>query len=313
MALKVGLILYSVREEMARDPLATVSRVGELGYKFVETCNHNAIKDPGCGFGIPAPELKAAFDRFGTKIISTHVFPLERADLKAVVAYNKAVGNSRLVNPMGSFSTYDDLMRQCEQFNALGRQLREEGMTFLYHNHQFEYRTFRGKMILDILRENTDLQNMSFELDTFWTMRGGLDPVDVIRRFGRRIALIHQKDFAWDALQPINLIGLTPEEREMRDGETVGMNGSSAYAKNGGRRTASTDADMAEERRRGDSCFTEIGDGIMKIQEIIDAAEACTNAEYIILEQDHARLPSQLESIARSMQGFRKFRNIEWA
>ena len=312
MALKVGLILYSVREEMAKDPLKTVSRVGELGYRFVETCNHNAIRDPGCGFGIPAADLKAAFDRFGTRIVSTHVFPLERADLKAVVAYNKAVGNNRLVNPMGSFSTYDDLMRQCEQFNALGRRLREEGMTFLYHNHEFEYRTFQGKMILDLLRENTDPENMSFELDTFWTLRGGLNPVDVIRRFGKRIALIHQKDFAWDGLQPINLIGLTPEEREMRLGETVGMNGNSDYAKNGGRRVASTDADVVEYHRRRESCFTEIGDGIMKIQEIIDAAAACTSAEYIILEQDFTRLPSQMDSIARSMQGFRKFSGIEW-
>lgn len=312
MSLKVGLILYSVREEMAKDALATVERVGELGYKYVETCNHNAIKDPGCGFGIPAAELKAAFDRFGTKVISTHVFPLEKADLDAVVAYNRAVGNHRLVDPMGSFSTYDDLMRQCEQFNALGKRLREEGMTFLYHNHQFEYRTFNGRMILDLLRENTDPDCLYFELDTFWTMRGGLDPVQVIRRFGERIALIHQKDFAWDALEPINLIGLTDEEREMKPGEIVGMNGNSAYAKNGGRRTASTDDEMQEERRRHDSAFTEIGDGIMRIQEIIDAADKYTRAEYIILEQDFTRLPTQLDSVARSMQAFQRFSNIKF-
>ena len=46
--LKVGLILYSVRDEMAKDAIDTVKKVGELGYKYIETCNHNAINDPGC-------------------------------------------------------------------------------------------------------------------------------------------------------------------------------------------------------------------------------------------------------------------------
>ena len=134
MALKVGLILYSVREEMAKDPIATVEKVGKLGYRFIETCNHNAINDPGCGFGIPAKTLKDTFDKFGSHVISTHIFPLEKADLKEVVAYNRIVGNENIVNPMGQFSTYDDLMKQCGEFNRIGKALYEEGMTYLYHN-----------------------------------------------------------------------------------------------------------------------------------------------------------------------------------
>ena len=108
--LKVGLILYSVREEMAKDPIATVERVGQLGYKNIEVCNHNAIQDPGCGFGVSAEELKAAFDQFGSQVASAHVFPLEKADLPAVLDYNRALGNMNIVNPMGRFTTYDDLM-----------------------------------------------------------------------------------------------------------------------------------------------------------------------------------------------------------
>ena len=73
--LKVGLILYSVRGEMERDPIGTVERVAQMGYKNIEVCNHNAIADPGCGFGVDAPVLKAAFDRFGAKVVSAHVFP----------------------------------------------------------------------------------------------------------------------------------------------------------------------------------------------------------------------------------------------
>lgn len=309
--LKVGLILYSVREEMAKDGIGTVEKVAKLGYKFVETCNHNAIADPGCGFGIPAEQLKETFDKFGTQVISTHIFPLEKADLQKVVEYNRIVGNKNIVNPMGQFSTYDDLMKQCEEFNRIGKFLHEEGMNYLYHNHEFEFRTFNGKTIMDHLKDNTDPNYLSFELDTFWAMRAALNPMEVLKSFGKRVKLVHQKDFAWDSLQAINLIGLTPEDREMKPGEIVGMNGNSSYAKNGGKHVNMEEAE-AEYRRLRQTAFTEIGNGIMPIQQIIDTANEYTDAEYIILEQDHTRLPSQIDGIIKSMEGFKKFTGIAW-
>ena len=125
--------------------------------------------------------------------------------------------------------------------------------------------------------------------------------------------MIHQKDFAWDSLQEINLIGLTPEDREMKPGEIVGMNGNSSYAKNGGKSIISKDEAEAEYRRRRQTSFTEIGTGIMPIQSIIDAANEYTDAKYIILEQDATRMPTQIDSIKKSMEGFKKFTGIEWS
>ncbi len=310
--LKVGLILYSVREEMAKDPIATVERVGQLGYKNIEVCNHNAIQDPGCGFGVSAEELKAAFDQFGSQVASAHVFPLEKADLPAVLDYNRTLGNRNIVNPMGRFTTYDDLMHQCEIFNKIGKACSEEGFTFLYHNHDHEFRTFNGKRILDYIVENTDPQYLSLELDTFWTMRAGMDPIAQLKHFGSRVRLIHQKDFAWDSLTPINTIGLAPEDYEMKPGESAGLDGGSAYAKNGGRHTIPTEEEAARARQIRNTAFTEIGTGIMPIQAIIDAANQYTQAEYIILEQDYTRMESQLASIEKSMEAFRKFGGIQW-
>lgn len=305
--IKVGLILYSVRGEMEHDPIGTVERVAQMGYKNIEVCNHNAIQDPGCGFGVDAPTLKAAFDKFGSKVVSAHVFPFEKSDMQAVIAYNQALGNHNIVNPMGKFSTYDDLMRQCEDFNRWGKICREAGMTYLYHNHDHEYKTFGGKAILDLIAENTDPDYLSFELDTFWTMRGGVDPVEQMKKMGDRIKLIHQKDFAWDSMAPLNTIGITPEEREMK-GE-VGMDGNSDYAKKGGKFSAEAEN---EARRIRNTAFTEIGSGIMHIQEIIDAANQYTAAKYIILEQDYTRMESQFASVEKSMAGFKKFTGISW-
>lgn len=309
--LKVGLILYSVREEMAKDPIAAVERVAGLGYKNIEVCNHNAIQDPGCGFGVEAQTLKATFDRFGSQVVSAHIFPLEKADLKGVLAYNRALGNKNIVNPMGRFTTYDDLMRQCEFFNQVGRECHENGFTFLYHNHDHEFRTFNGKSIMDHMVENTDPDYLSLELDTFWVMRAGLNPVEMLKHFGQRVKLVHQKDFAWDSLAPINTIGLTPEDYEMKPGESAGIDGGSDYAKNGGKFVITED-EAARARYIRSTAFTEIGTGIMPIQSIIDAANAHTAAEYIILEQDSTRMESQLASIEKSMEAFRKFSGIEW-
>jgi sugar phosphate isomerase/epimerase len=304
MSIKVGLILYSVREAMTLDPLGTVEKVAKLGYKNIEVCNHNAAVDSGIGFGVNADELKAIFDKFGSKVISAHIFPFEKSDIKAVLAYNKTLKNTNIVNPMGRFTTYDDLMLQCEYFNKIGHICREEGMNYLYHNHNHEYRTFNGKSILDLIVDNTDPEYLSLELDTFWTMRAGLDPVEILKHFGKRVKLIHQKDFAWDSIVPINTNGLTSDEREIKPGEDIGLNGDGRSEQNETERLRNMTASR--------SAFTEIGTGIMHIQDIIDAANMYSNADYIILEQDATRMPSELDSVKKSMESFRKFTGISW-
>lgn len=308
--IKVGLILYSVRDEMAKDPIATVKKVAELGYKNIEVCNHNAIHDAGCGFGVAAEDLKAEFDKFGSQVVSAHIFPIEMADMQKVVEYEQVLGNKNIVNPMGRFTTYDDLMRQIEVFNQTGKMLHEMGMSYLYHNHHQEYRTFKGKTIMDYMIENTDPDYFSLELDTFWTMRAGFCPIEMLKHFGKRVKLVHQKDFAWDATVPINLIGLTAEEREMKEDEVTGIDGKSDYAKKGNHTTKERDSESSQ--FSGNSAFTEIGQGIMNIQGIIDAANEYTNAEYIILEQDYTRMATQFDSIEKSMESFKKFNNISW-
>jgi len=309
MPIKVGLILYSVRDEMARDPLQTVETVGKLGYRYLEACNHNAIKDNGIGFGVSAEEVKARLDQYGSRVISAHIFPFEMADLPKVIEYQKVLGNDNLVVPMGRFTTYDELMRLIEDFNRWGKTCRDEGITLLYHNHEQEYRNFDGKNILDYIVENTDPNYLSLELDTFWTMRAGCDPVEKLKHFGKRVKLVHQKDFAWNAMVPLNLVGLTDEDREMKPGDEFGIDGKSLYARNPNSRPAATQARDAELKN---TAFTEIGTGIMPIQAIIDAANSHTAADYIILEQDYTHLPSQIDSIQKSMAAFKKYTGISW-
>ncbi len=119
------------------------------------------------------------------------------------------------------------------------------------------------------------------------------------------------KDFAWDSLVPINTIGLTPEDYEMKPGESAGIDGDSDYARNGGKHVI-TEEEAAYARYVRNTAFTKIGMAIMHIQDIINTANQYTNAPYIILEQDATRMESQLASVEKSMEAFRKFSGIRW-
>lgn len=312
MSLKVGLILYSVRSAMKENPLQTVEAVAKLGYKNLEVCNHNASEDSGIGFGVGAGEIKEIFDKYGSQVVSAHIFPLEKADIAGVIEYNKVLGNRNIVCPNGRFSTYDDLMRQCEFFNRVGGICDEAGMHLLYHNHSHEFRKINDRPVLDLILENTDPKYVSLELDTYWTMRAGLDPVEILKKYGRRVRLLHQKDFPFDSTSPINTLGFG--DLNIKEGEAFGTDGDSMYARRakGNAGVVAPPAESDEDKMARLSSFTEIGTGIMRIQDIINAANEFTSAEYIILEQDSTRLGSELESIEVSMSAFRKFEGISW-
>lgn len=81
MALKVGIQLYSVREEMAKDPFETIRRVAEIGYKNLEVANSRADQDPGVGFDVPADKLLEILGGFGAQVVSSHIRPIDETTL----------------------------------------------------------------------------------------------------------------------------------------------------------------------------------------------------------------------------------------
>lgn len=285
MAIKVGIQLYSVRKMMKEDPLATIRKVSEAGYKYLEVANHNALEDDGVGFGVPAEKLSEILESCGSRIVSAHIFPFNEENYKRVIEYNQKIGNKILVYPMETFSSYDDTMKKAEMYEMMGKVAAENGMQFLYHNHFQEFQKFNGKRVLDLIVENTDPQHVNLELDTFWALRGGYDPVETMTGYGTRIKLIHQKDFSGESTTPVNMFDI------------VGEN-------------ALITRELFSQVKCDDD-FTEIGFGRMDIQSIIDKALELGSVSYVILEQDATKL-NEIDSIKRSMEGFRKIRGISW-
>ena len=287
MSLKVGIQLFSIKTKMAQDPVAAIRKVAEIGYKYVEVANHNAQKDCGCGFNVPAATLRDTLAGYGSRVVSGHVHPMSPDIIGNVVEYYQQVGAEYLVNPMDVFSSKDEVLRKCEEYNAMGKRITEGGLRFCYHNHFHEFQKMDGdKTVLDLILENTDPKYVGLELDTYWALRGGCDPVAYIQQHADRVCAIHQKDLAADYDQPLNHL-------EKCGDKAIGMQDFH---------------DVVGDRHS----IVEIGTGCMDIQAIIDASVATGNIKYIILEQDATRY-DEFESIRISMDCFHKFHNIDWA
>ena len=285
MPVKVGLQLYSVRNSMREDPVLTLEKVAAIGYKNIEVANHDAANEFGVGFGVSSAQLNEILGRFGSQVVSAHIWPFNEENCRKIIEYNQQIGNHYIVHPIDFFENEDDVLKKCEFYSKMGDICRQSGIKYLYHNHFMEYQRFNGKTVLEIIRDNTDPHAVNFELDTFWTLRAGQDPVEVMKKFGSRIKLVHQKDFNNKTTTAVNLFDVVGPDAHINMENFVNS-------------FASDD-------------FTEIGTGCMDIQSIIDTANDLGSVEYIILEQDYSKL-DQLESIQVSMQAFHKFTSISW-
>lgn len=286
MGLKVGIQLFSVRNAMQADPVKAIGDVAAMGYRYVEAANHHATTDYGVGFPADPDTLLAQLEKHGSRFLNAHVFPLTMENAAPVIAWHKRAGTPYLTNPCVFFKDLDDVLSWCREFNAVGAACRAEGIRFCYHNHFHEFVKVDGeKTVMDVIVENTDPELVGIELDTYWALRGGADPVALIRKWKGRVPLLHQKDLIKDLKEPVNILELVPP------GEPIDM---AMFQKVFNRETV-----------------VEIGTGCMDIQAIIDAANEVGGVEAIILEQDNTKF-DEMESIAISMREFRKFTGIEW-
>lgn len=289
MSIQIGLQLYSVRQSLAADPCGTLESIAESGFKYIEAANHNALNDPGVGFGVSAPEFRSKLDELGLSIVGCHINPLDVSILPRALEYQAELGNKQFGCDI-EFYPYGDLdyvLRRAETFNQIGELARQHGMSFYYHNHFQEFQRFGDQYVYEIILENTDPDLVKLEVDTYWMYRGGHNPIDWMERYSDRVVLLHQKDFPESSPQPLNMF----------DGVI--------------KPTESIDIDLFMERKEP-LAFVEIGTGVLPIQEIIDAAANLPNLDYMILEQDFTQLP-EIESIRVSRQAFKDgFTGISW-
>jgi sugar phosphate isomerase/epimerase len=195
---RIALQLYTVREAMGQDFMGTLGTIAGAGYKAVEFA----------GYGDHAvADVRARIDELGMRAMGAHTpWPRVREQLDEAIEDIQTLGGEYLIVPYlpaaEYFSSPDQVKALAEEFNGIGAKVKAAGLTFLYHNHDFEFVPFAtGDETLspyELLLGSTDADAVSFELDVFWAEKGGHTGHRLIRSYPNRFPSLHIKDMGDD-------------------------------------------------------------------------------------------------------------------
>jgi len=259
-----GVQLYSVRDDMKKDPMATLREISRMGYKHVEHANYVDRKFYGYG----AKDFKKVLDDLGLKMPSGHtVMRKQHWDdttrdftdaWKYTVEDAATMGQMYVISPSldeNLRKNLDDLKRFLELFNKSGELCKKSGMKFGYHNHDFEFREKFGDVLMhDIILKNTDADLVIHQLDIGNLYNGGATAPEVLKKWPGRFQSMHVKD------------------------EIKATSGNEPYES------------------------TKLGEGIVPVKEVIDAGRKSGGTIHFIIEQESYQGKSPLESVAEDLK-----------
>jgi sugar phosphate isomerase/epimerase len=195
----IGVQLYTVRHMMEKDVGRTLEAVAAAGYKEVEFAGY---------FNTNPPVMKKLLDANGLSAPSSHIGMGDLGPrLNLTIEDANALGLKYLTVAWidAPDRTPERYKRIAERLNAAGMQSLVDGVQLAYHNHSFDFTTVQGRLLYDVMIEETDPRYVAMQADVFWMKHGGHDPASWIRRYPGRFHMMHVKD-----------IGPAPEN-EMRD------------------------------------------------------------------------------------------------
>lgn len=200
----IGLQLYSVRDDMKKDPVGTLTQLAKIGYRHVEHANYIDRKF----YGYTAKEFKKILDDLGLKMPCGHTvmgkdhWDVAKKDFtdawKCTVDDAAYMGQKYVISPWMDESmrkTYDDLVRYLDVFNLSGDLCQKSGMKFGYHNHWAEFtEQLNGMKLFDIMMQKLDVNKVVMQLDIGNMYIGGAKALDVIGQYPGKFEMIHVKD-----------------------------------------------------------------------------------------------------------------------
>lgn len=198
---RVGIQLFTLRELVVKDPQSVFENIAAAGYKEVEMFGLGA---DGKFFGKTPAEIKTILKSNGLKSPSGHYMPDKFLfnngngdDVKMICDAANVLGNKYFIIPWLS----PEQRKNIEQYKALAGRINKAaeickaaGLQMAYHNHDFEFENMNGQTGYDVLMNETDKELVKFELDLYWVVRAGLNPVDLFKKQPGRFHLWHVKD-----------------------------------------------------------------------------------------------------------------------
>ena len=200
MQKRIGVQLYSVRRELAKDFTGVIQAIAGMWYDGVELA--------GLPPGITPADATALFDSLRLTVASGHFGLPIGENASQVIDGARALGCGMIVSSKGpdNFKTPDLVKRTCEELNEAAANADKAGMRLAYHNHWWEFGNVEGHVVFDQMLDLLD-PRVCFEVDTYWVKTGGGDPAKVVTVLGRRAPLLHIKDGPCVSGQPMVAVG----------------------------------------------------------------------------------------------------------
>jgi sugar phosphate isomerase/epimerase len=182
--MEISLQLYSIHGETQRDFTGAVKRVGEIGFQGVEFAGYG---------GLTSGEQTQLLKESGLYSVGTHSgLAVFEEGFEAELEYSKAIGSKYIICPWAKVDTLAEIEHLAEVLNKAAERAAQLGIKVGYHNHAHEFAKIDDKYALDLLAELTN-DDVVLELDVFWVAFAGVDPVEYIKKWGKRVELIHIK------------------------------------------------------------------------------------------------------------------------
>ena len=184
-----GLQLYSLRDDFKKDVPGTLKKVQSFGIRLVELAGT---------YELPPAKFKEMLTAHGLQPVSAHFgYERFRDDPEGVAREAKVLGvqyaGCAWITHNGTFDE-----KQCrgaaQVFNRAGAVLAKQGLKFFYHTHGYEFQPHASGTLFDLLMAETKPENVSYEMDVFWVVHPGQDPVKLLSKYGKRFELMHVKD-----------------------------------------------------------------------------------------------------------------------
>jgi sugar phosphate isomerase/epimerase len=265
-----GVQLYSVRDDMKKDPSGTLKQLADMGYKYVEHANYVDRKF----YGYSPTEFKKLLDGLGLQMKSGHSTMGEKAwdaskndftDLWRYTVEDAAIVGQQYVISASLDDSYrkdlDSLKRFLQVFNKSGELCKKSGMKFGYHNHDFEFNTNVGGMLLyDIILKETDPKLVIQQMDIGNMYGAGGRPLELLQKYPGRFASLHVKD-----------------EIKSEKGEMGGYES------------------------------TILGTGVIQVKEVLDVARKQNPDTHFIIEQESYQGKSPIDSVKEDLEIMKKW------
>lgn len=192
-----GLGLYTLRDVLPNDVKGVLTQVASFGYKKIESYDHDKL---GVYWGMKHTELKKLMDDLGMQLVATHCQVHDNTEKKADEA--AAIGMDYLVAPSldgmmkkgENKMTLDDYKRAADGLNKAAEICKQKGVRVAYHNHDHTFLPIDGVFPQDVLLQNTDKEQVDFEMDIYWVVTAGQNPEEWLKKYPNRFRLCHVKD-----------------------------------------------------------------------------------------------------------------------